>query len=233
MQQNFERCLQLVLAHEGGYVDHKADPGGATNLGITIGTLSGWLGRQATKAEVQALTRGTVAPIYRKNYWDVVKGDQLPSGVDYAVFDFAVNSGPSRAAIFLQEILGVAPDGKIGPITIAAAQRANAAQVVNRLCDDRLAFLRRLSTFPTFGKGWTSRVASVRAEALKMAATASPPAPKPADPAPMPQPRPQPSPEPFVSPPATKPSTPTLAGIVIAAVIAAIAFAVAILTGTI
>lgn len=90
---NFERALALVLVHEGGYVDHPAYPGGATNLGITIGTLSDWLDRAATKAEVRALTKATVAPIYRKNYWDAVRGDDLPSGVDYCVFDFAVNSG--------------------------------------------------------------------------------------------------------------------------------------------
>jgi hypothetical protein len=91
---NFERTLALALVHEGGYVDHSADPGGATNLGIAIGTLLGWLGRQAAKAEVRALTNATVAPIYRKNYWDAVRADDLPSGVDYCVFDFALNSGP-------------------------------------------------------------------------------------------------------------------------------------------
>ena len=103
---NFERALPLVLKHEGGYVDHPNDPGGATNLGVTIGTLSSWLGRPATKAEVKALTRATVAPIYRKNYWAAIRGDELPAGLDYAVFDFAVNSGPKRAAMALQRAVG-------------------------------------------------------------------------------------------------------------------------------
>jgi lysozyme family protein len=100
--------LPLVLNHEGGYVDHPKDPVGATNLGVTIGTLSGWLGRKATKAEVKALTVKDVAPIYRHNYWDKVRGKDLPAGLDYAVFDFAVNSGPFKAASSLQTILGVA-----------------------------------------------------------------------------------------------------------------------------
>lgn len=171
---NFERALALVLVHEGGYVDHPADPGGATNLGITVGTLSDWLGRAATKAEVSALTKATVAPIYRKNYWDAVRGDDLPSGVDYCVFDFAVNSGRGRAVPSLQRAIGVADDGKIDPITLAAARAKDAGQTIERICADRLAFLRRLSTWPTFGKGWNSRVQGVRAEALALTLVAVP-----------------------------------------------------------
>jgi lysozyme family protein len=165
----FEAALRLVLKHEGGYVDHPSDPGGATNLGITIGTLSGWLGRNATKAEVKALTVDAVKPIYRKNYWDRVKGDDLPAGLDYAVFDYAVNSGPSRAVMHLQQVLGVAQDGKIGPITLAAIGKRNPADMINALCDRRMQFLRGLSTFSTFGRGWTSRVDGVRSNALGMA----------------------------------------------------------------
>lgn len=173
MRENFERAFAAVIKHEGGYVDHPQDPGGATNLGITIGTLSGWFGRPASKAEVKALTVPAVKPIYRKNYWDKVAGNDLPSGVDYAVFDFAVNSGPKRAAISLQTILGVAPDGKVGPITVGAARayadRFGAAQLANELCSHRLAFLEKLSTWPTFGKGWRSRVDGVREMAVEMA----------------------------------------------------------------
>ena len=95
MNRNFERALSLVLEHEGGYVDHPRDPGGATNLGITLDTLSSWLGRVATKADVLALKVSDVGPIYRRRYWDTIEGDELPDGLDYAVFDFAVNSGPS------------------------------------------------------------------------------------------------------------------------------------------
>jgi lysozyme family protein len=171
---NFERALALVLVHEGGYVDHPADPGGATNLGVTIGTLSDWLGRPATKAEVQALTKAAVAPIYRRNYWNAVRGDDLPPGVDYCVFDFAVNSGKGRAIPSLQRALSVADDGKIGPLTLAAASCKDPGQTIERICADRLAFLRRLSTWSTFGRGWSARVEGVRAEAMALAAFAVP-----------------------------------------------------------
>lgn len=173
MKENFDLFLTEVLKHEGGYADHPKDPGGATNLGITIGTLSSWLGRPATKTEVKALTVKDVAPIYRKNYWDRVRGDDLPSGVDIAVGDFAVNSGVSRSVSYLQEVVGVAPDGKIGPITMAAVRNQPPTKVIEGLCDRRLAFLRRLSTFPTFGRGWTTRVNGVRKMSVALATKAT------------------------------------------------------------
>lgn len=166
---SFDRALSLVLKWEGGYVDHPRDPGGATNLGITIGTLSKWLGRTATKANVQALTVATVAPIYRRWYWDACRCDSLPAGVDYAVFDFAVNSGMGRAIMALQRAAGVADDGKFGPITLKAVQNADPKALIRRICTDRLSFLTRLSTWPVFGKGWMNRVQGVEREALKMA----------------------------------------------------------------
>jgi lysozyme family protein len=191
MNANFPRALELVLKHEGGYVDHPKDPGGATNLGITIGTLSDWLGRRATKAEVKALTKQSVAPIYRKRYWDAVRGDDLPSGLDYAVFDFAVNSGVSRASKYLQAILRVPQDGKIGPVTIAAAKAADPTILIERLCTNRMEFLEGLSTFPTFGKGWKSRVEGVLEAAFLMTISPTPPAP---DYETHPEPAPQPDP---------------------------------------
>ena len=118
---DFERALALVLVHEGGYVDHPADSGDATNLGVTIGTLADWPGRPATKAEVKALTKATVAPIYRRNYWNAVRGDELPFGVDFCVFDVAVNSGKGRAIPSLQRAFSVVDGGKIGPLTLSAA----------------------------------------------------------------------------------------------------------------
>jgi lysozyme family protein len=190
MERNFERSLALVLKHEGGYVDHPRDPGGATNLGVTLDTLSSWQGRIATKSEVRALTVPQVAPIYRRRYWDAVEGDDLPSGLDYAVFDFAVNSGVSRAARYLQAVLGVPQDGKIGPVTVAAAKAADTARVIETLCANRLKFLRDLSTFDTFGKGWTSRVNGVLEDALLMAVAPTPPIP---DVPTYPQPTPTPS----------------------------------------
>ncbi|RVU13206.1 glycoside hydrolase family 108 protein [Methylobacterium oryzihabitans] len=169
MDATYDQAFGLVLKHEGGYVDHPDDPGGATNLGVTIGTLSAWLGRAATKAEVRALTVAAVAPIYRARYWNAVRGDDLPAGLDYAVFDFAVNSGPGRAVMALQRALGVADDGRLGPVTLTALADKDPVALITALCDDRMAFLRKLSTWGSFGKGWTSRVQGVRAGALAMA----------------------------------------------------------------
>jgi lysozyme family protein len=166
MDRNFARALPLVLRHEGGYVDHPKDPGGATNRGVTIATFRAYVKPGGTKDDLKRITDEQVATVYYRHYWAAVMAHELPSGVDYAVFDFAVNSGPARAARYLQKIVGVAQDGKVGPKTIAAAKAMNASTIVNRLCDDRMAFLKALKTWPTFGRGWTRRVADVRATAL-------------------------------------------------------------------
>lgn len=160
---SYPRAFAATLVYEGGYSDHPDDPGGPTNLGITQATLSRWLGHPATVAEVKALTRETVAPIYRVNYWNAVQGDALPAGLDHAVWDYAVNSGPGRAAKHLQELLGVERDGHIGPATLAAISRhGNPDALASALCDRRMAFLRSLPTWPSFGSGWSKRVAQVR-----------------------------------------------------------------------
>lgn len=166
MKDNFARCLPEILRHEGGWADHPKDPGQATMKGITIGTYRQWKGRAVTKAELRAISDAEVAAIYRRNYWDKVGGDDLPAGLDLVAFDAAVNSGPARGARWLQTALGVAADGKIGPKTIAAARAADAATAINRALDIRLSFLKGLKTWPTFGKGWSSRVAGVRKVAL-------------------------------------------------------------------
>lgn len=162
----FAACLDHVLAHEGGYVDHPRDPGGATHHGITRRTLALWRGRPVSKAEVRALTRVDVAPIYRARYWDAVRGDALPPGVDLCVFDHAVNAGPRTAITSLQRTLGTAADGRIGPATLAAAHAAPARALIRALCRRRLALLGRLPIWPTFGRGWTRRVAAIEAAAL-------------------------------------------------------------------
>jgi len=177
MQSNFARALANVLVHEGGFVNHPKDPGGATNKGITIATFRKWVKRDGTVNDLKNISAADVAKVYRKHYWDKVRGDDLPSGVDYAVFDYAVNSGPGRAAKALQSVVGAKLDGAIGPETIGKATAYNPAVVVNRLCDERMAFLRRLNTWPTFGKGWSSRVAGVREDAVHMIAFAKPQAP--------------------------------------------------------
>ncbi|MCW5722778.1 MAG: hypothetical protein KIS86_16705, partial [Devosia sp.] len=156
-----------------------------------------------------------IEQIYRDGYWNKIKGDDLPYGVDFAVFDFAVNSGPARAAIYLQNIVGSAPDGKIGTQSIAAVNaycaKFGAAQLVNELCSQRLAFLERLSTWPTFGKGWSRRVAEVRKQALAL--TAAQPA---GGVSPAPAPKPAPIPTSGLPEPAKGPSKSPLAAIVAA-----------------
>ncbi|ESR22806.1 glycoside hydrolase family 108 protein [Lutibaculum baratangense] len=166
---NWPQCFGATLRHEGGYVDHPADPGGATNLGITIRTLSAWLGRPATKAEVKALTPEAVRPIYRRTYWDAVRGDDLPAGVDLVTYDAAVNSGPARGAKWTQAACGARGDGIIGPLTLGALRAADAATVIRKATDRRLAFLQGLKTWHVFGRGWGRRVGEIRAEALLMA----------------------------------------------------------------
>lgn len=166
MDSNFRRALSRVLQHEGGYVDHPKDPGGATNRGVTLATFRRYVKPKGTKADLRAITAEQVATVYYKHYWAAVHGNELPAGVDYAAFDLAVNSGPSRAARFLQRVVGAAEDGRIGPATLAAVRKADPTDVVARLCDARLAWLKTLKTWPTFGKGWEQRVTDVRRDAI-------------------------------------------------------------------
>lgn len=178
VEERFETCLAEVLRHEGGFVDHPADPGGATNMGITRKTLARWRNVSPwwdlPKTAVQQLTRSEAAHIYRRGYWDACRGENLPAGVDLAVFDYAVNSGPDRAVRSLQRGLNVAADGRVGPVTLAAANRADAARLINALCDGRLGFLKALSSFSIFGRGWTRRVETVRRAALAVAPAVNP-----------------------------------------------------------
>ena len=177
MDRNFQRALSLVLKHEGGWSDHPSDPGGATMKGVTLASFRQYVKATGTKADLRKITDEQLATVYRRHYWDAVHGAELPDGIDYAVFDFAVNSGPSRAAKYLQAVVGVTQDGRIGPATLKAVRSKASANVVNALCDKRMAFLQDLSTWKTFGKGWTRRVAAVRTEAIRMAG--SKPAPLP------------------------------------------------------
>ncbi|MFQ0813050.1 acetylmuramidase [Brucella anthropi] len=170
MKTNFQKVMPYIFSEEGGYVDNPADPGGATNMGITIATLSAWEGRQVSPDDVKEMPRATATQIYRAEFWDKIDGDDLPSGVDYAVFDFSVNSGPGRAAKALQAVLGMPEDGVIGAQTVAAANMRSPDDIINALCDARAAWLEGLATASTFGKGWLARVERVRARALALAA---------------------------------------------------------------
>lgn len=166
----FERCLDAVLVHEGGYVDNPRDPGGATNLGVTLGTAKAHgldldHDGDVDKIDVRNLKPRDVRPVYRKAYWQAAGCDVLPPGVDYIVFDAAVNSGVGRAVRFLQECVGVTADGKAGPITLAAARRLPPAELVLRYRNRRERFYRSLNTFPTFGRGWLRRLDEVAVKA--------------------------------------------------------------------
>lgn len=184
-RSRFDICLDEALRHEGGYVDHPSDPGGATNMGITHKTLARWRHVspwwQLDKAEVKALSRAEAAKIYRASYWERSKAGSLPPGIDLLVFDYAVNSGPDRAIRTLQAELGVVADGQVGPLTLEALKtriaRSGSAGLINSYCDRRLGFLKGLSTFVVFGKGWSSRVAAIRASALAATGAAAPSSP--------------------------------------------------------
>jgi lysozyme family protein len=165
----FEQAVERVLRHEGGFVQHPRDPGGATRFGITRETLSWARNRAASVSDIRRLSRKEAIAIYRRLYWDAVCADELPSGLDLAVFDLAVNSGPARAVTMLQATLGVEADGIVGPFTLNAAREADVPDVIRRLTKARLGFLGRLATWPVFGLGWSRRVLAVEQEALRLA----------------------------------------------------------------
>jgi lysozyme family protein len=172
MKANFDACLAKLLSHEGGYVNHPSDPGGMTNLGVTARVWEEWVGHPVDEKQMRALTPETVAPLYKKKYWDACHADDLVPGLDYAVFDVAVNSGVGRAVKFLQSCVGATPDGGYGPATAALvekAQQEDPARLISLYCSKRLEFLESLATFATFGKGWSRRVAEVKEVALVMA----------------------------------------------------------------
>jgi lysozyme family protein len=168
MDRNFARALALVLKSEGGWSDNPADPGGATMRGVTLANFRRYVKPDATSADLRKISDGQIATVYRRFYWDAVAGAELAAGIDYAVFDFAVNSGPGRAAKVLQAVAGAVQDGRIGPATLSAVGERPPGTVIDDLCDARLAFLKPLPTWPIFGKGWSERVRSVRAQALLM-----------------------------------------------------------------
>ena len=170
MKDNFEKCLAMLLKHEGGFVNHPQDPGGMTNLGVTKKVYEAWVGREVTEQEMRDLTAEDVAPIYKANYWDAVKGDELPAGVDWACFDWCVNSGRKRPSKALQRAVGATPDGAIGPATLAKVEEASPKSIVLGIHDDRQAFYENLRTFDTFGKGWTRRNKETLEQAIEMMA---------------------------------------------------------------
>lgn len=169
MKENFEQSLKMLLHHEGGYVWHPEDPGGETNLGVTRAVYEQWVGRQVMDGEMKALTVADVAPIYKTNYWDRIRADDLPSGLDFAAFDWAVNSGTGRPAKVIQKYISAKQDGAIGPKTLALVAENDPSKMIQYLYEQRQKFYERLKTFETFGKGWTRRNQETLKAAMEMA----------------------------------------------------------------
>lgn len=169
MEINFKNALNHVLVHEGGWADHPRDPGGATMKGVTLITYRRYFGGHKTKADLRKISDEELEKIYAAGYWHKCHCNDLPSGVDYAVFDAAVNSGPGRGAKWLQRSVGADQDGSIGPETLSRVSDHDPIKVIDLVCDHRLTFLRSLSTWSDFGKGWGLRVESVRSSASVMA----------------------------------------------------------------
>jgi lysozyme family protein len=172
MAEKFDICLAFTLRQEGGYVDDPADPGGATNMGITLATYREWSDDpRLGDLQVKDLTLKTASAIYRSLYWNPLRADALPPGVDLSVFDMGVNAGIWRSARLLQRALGFTGeevDGSIGPETLAAANRFDALTLVNNLADRQTAYYRSLANFPIFGTGWLRRTRARRDAALAM-----------------------------------------------------------------
>lgn len=165
----YDAALRRLLQHEGGYSNHPSDPGGPTKFGITIADYRRYVKPDATAEDVRAMPLARAQDIYREKYWNALRCDELPAGLDYAVFDYGVNSGASRAAKVLQRLLGLPVNGRMSEAVVAAAKSQDAADLIARLCDERLTFLKSLRTWPVFGAGWGRRVAEVRRAAFAMA----------------------------------------------------------------
>ena len=168
MNKNWEAAFQWLMKEEGGFVNDPRDKGGATNMGVTQAAWEEYIGHSVTESSMKALTMGMVKPFYQSRYWARIKGDGLPSGVDYCVFDMAVNSGPAQAARFIQRVCAVTADGIIGQKTLDAIHSDDPAELINAFCNDRLEWLKTLSGFKTFGRGWASRIERVRKRALTL-----------------------------------------------------------------
>jgi len=159
MLYNYRQIQDWIGLSEGGYVNHPRDPGGATNRGITQRTYDAWRRMHGRPPRnVRGITKEEAEKIIEFQYLNVVRCDALPSGLDYAMADYAVNSGPAHAARELQRVLGVAVDGVIGAHTLAAVQAQNTQEIIIKLCQRRMKFLRSLRHWKTFGKGWERRV---------------------------------------------------------------------------
>lgn len=170
---SYDGSLARLLVHEGGYTNHPSDPGGPTKFGITIFDYRKYVKPGATAADVKAMTLDEAKRIYRAKYWDAQRCDALPAGVDYAIFDYGVNSGIGRSGKVLRRCLKLVDSTSVvNDGVIYAADHADAKKLIEAICDERLRFLKGLRTWPVFGVGWGRRVAEVRKVALALAAKA-------------------------------------------------------------
>jgi lysozyme family protein len=168
MIQNFEYSLAQVLKSEGGYVNNPKDPGGETNMGVTKDAWSTWLKRPIANGEMAKLTLADIIPFYKALYWDKAYCNDLPTGIDYIVFDAAVNMGVGQSIRLLQKSLGCVADGVIGKITMKAINDADVKGLIDKYSAQKNLFYRSLGTFANFGKGWLARVERVKQAALSM-----------------------------------------------------------------
>ena len=163
MISNYDAALQHVLKSEGLWSDNPADPGGATMKGITLSVYREWKRNpHISKEELRVIPDEEVYNLYKELYWNKVQGDYLPAGVDYAVFDSAVNMGVGRAAKLIQEAVGVTADGVLGPASVSAIQKTDPKELIEKFSALKELFYRSLKTFPVFGTGWLNRVAEVK-----------------------------------------------------------------------
>ena len=168
MESNFDQSLKLVLKSEGLYSNNPKDPGGETMMGVTKNAWSTWLKRPIADGEMAKLTVADITPFYKALYWDKSYCNQLPTGIDYMVFDASVNMGVGQSIRLLQKSLGCVPDGVIGANTMKAINDADAKTMIDKFSAQKELFYRSLGTFPTFGKGWLARVEQVKQAALKL-----------------------------------------------------------------
>lgn len=170
MKENWSSSLSHVLESEGAWADHPSDPGGATMKGVTLNTYREYKRNPyITKDQLRNISDAELSDLYKKGFWDRCRCDDLPSGIDYLVFDAAVNMGCGRSSKLLQESVGVTADGQIGPITLAATKTANKQQTIKKFSELKENFYRSLPTFSVFGKGWLNRVASTKTFAEQIA----------------------------------------------------------------
>jgi lysozyme family protein len=171
----FTACLDFTLRQEGGYSHDPNDPGGATNYGITLGTLRSYTGNaDLGVAAIQTLSMDTVQAIYGADYWNRMRCDALLAGVDLMVFDHGVNAGTGRSAMILQQAIGLVGaevDGSIGPQTLAAAAQMAPATLINDLAARQRTYYQSLGNFQRYGDGWLARVGRRQTTAITMAAS--------------------------------------------------------------